>query len=90
MAKPTTGKHTVKEYKCTSCGAVEKHGTNHWGEIYPKCRSCGWRHPMNLGGRFVCLENCPDTHDLPTPWKTVKLGDIIDTTKLRKRANLLR
>lgn len=75
MAKPTTGKHSVKKYECTACGAVEKHGTNHWGDIYPRCRSCGWKRPM--GQTFTCLEPCPETHDKPQSWKVAKLATLL-------------
>lgn len=90
MSKPTTGKVSPKRYQCSDCGAVETHSTNHWGEIYPRCRSCGWKKPMAGAQRFVCLELCPPTHDLPEPWKLVKLGDIVEivephTTVARKK-----
>lgn len=32
---------TVKEYYCPLCGNVEKHSTNHTGEIYCNCKKCG-------------------------------------------------
>ena len=78
MAKPTTGNYCLKQYKCTVCGAVETHGTNHWGEIYPTCKSCGCKHPMEIGQTFVCIEPCPETHDKPEPWNRVTLGDLME------------
>ncbi len=72
----TTGKYSIKEYKCRECGAVEKHGTNHWGAIYPKCKSCKWKHPMQLGSIFDCLEPMPEGYEKPEEWKTARLGDI--------------
>ena len=81
MNKPTTGKVTSKPYKCLTCGATEQHSTNHWGEIYPRCRSCGWKNPMEMGQTFVCLEACPDTHDRPKPWTRMRLGDVLATER---------
>jgi hypothetical protein len=78
MPKPTTARVSVKRYQCVECKAIEQHNTNHWGEIYPRCRSCGWKNPMAMAQRFVCLEPCPSTHDTPEPWKLVKLGDIVE------------
>ena len=46
---PTTGKYSRKKYKCMTCGHISDHGTNHYGEIYPRCRACGWKHPMEIG-----------------------------------------
>lgn len=78
--KPTTGKYSVKDYKCLTCGNIEKHGTNHWGKIYNlKCKACGWKNPLELQS-FKCIEPCPDTHGVPTEWQTVKLGDIVEIT----------
>jgi hypothetical protein len=73
---PTTSKYSVKKYKCTSCGYISNHGTNHYGQIYPRCRECGWNHPMEIGQVHVCLESVPEGMGVPAPWKTVKLGDI--------------
>ena len=74
--KQITGMYSHKKYKCTSCGHVSLHGTNHYGEIYPKCRECGWKHPMEMGQRHICLEPIPVGWGTPAPWKMVKLGDI--------------
>jgi hypothetical protein len=71
--KPKTGKYSVKDYRCGKCQEVFETGTNHWGEIYTGCRSCG------RGTVSQCLEACPDTHVLPEKWKMVKLEDICVT-----------
>jgi hypothetical protein len=72
----TIGKYSMKPYRCTRCGNEEEHGTNHWGEIYPPCKSCQWKHPMTIGSIWECLEDPPEGYGKPKPWKTVKLGDI--------------
>jgi predicted RNA-binding Zn-ribbon protein involved in translation (DUF1610 family) len=78
--KPTTSKYSVKQYKCTSCGHVSGHGTNHYGEIYPRCTACGWKHPMEMGQTHVCLEPVPEGMGIPAPWTKVTLGDICTIT----------
>jgi hypothetical protein len=78
MTKPTTGKYSQKRYQCTDCGYISLIGTNHWGECYPRCRNCGWKHPMQLGQVHICLEPVPDGYDTPTPWKMVRLGDVAE------------
>jgi DNA-directed RNA polymerase subunit RPC12/RpoP len=80
MGKPTTGKYTQKKYKCTACGHEGLHGTNHYGDIYPRCTKCGWMRPMEMGQVHVCLEPVPEDMGVPEPWKTVKLGDICKIT----------
>ena len=73
MSKPTTGKYSQKLYACELCGYEEKHGTNHWGKFYnTHCKGCGQY------SAWVCKEPCPDTHELPPEWTTVKLGDIAE------------
>ena len=74
--KQITGKVSCKKYKCTSCGAVSFESTNHYGEICPRCRECGWKHPMEMGQVHVCLEPLPVGWSTPAPWKMVKFGDI--------------
>jgi len=70
--KPTTGKVSIKPYKCDTCGHEAEFSTNHWGRIYnTPCRGCG---PSRS---WSCTEPCPPTHDLPPEWTTVKLRDII-------------
>jgi DNA-directed RNA polymerase subunit RPC12/RpoP len=78
-----TGPYTHKRYKCTSCGHESLHGTNHYGEIYPRCRNCGWKNPMELGQVHRCLEKLPEGWGVPEPWKRVKLGDIVNIEKVR-------
>lgn len=34
-------KITRKEYRCPTCGNLETHSTNHFGEIYCACKKCG-------------------------------------------------
>lgn len=70
----TTGKYSVKEYKCRRCGAIEEHGTNHYGAIYPTCKSCSWII-------MDCLEPMPEGYKKPEEWKMVKLGDILERGK---------
>lgn len=71
MAKPVTGKYSIKPYFCPKCGHEEEHGTNHWGEIYCACHSCG-----NVG--LECLEPVPEGYGVPERWKKVKLGDVCE------------
>lgn len=72
----TTGKISVKPYRCTECGHVSKFSTNHWGDIYPRCSSCGWKKPLQLSMVHECLEPMPEGFAKPAPWKSVCLGDI--------------
>lgn len=74
--KPTTSTISSKLYRCTDCGVEEHHSTNHYGDIYCKCRKCGWKYPLRLGGHFKCLTPCPPHLDIPEPWAEIKLGDI--------------
>ena len=78
MSKPTTGKLSMKLYRCTRCNHESYHGTNHWGEIYPTCPRCSWKNPLQPQVPHECLEKCPKTHDLPAKWKMVRLGDICE------------
>jgi hypothetical protein len=32
---------TKKQYRCPTCGNLEMHYTNHFGEIYCHCKKCG-------------------------------------------------
>ena len=41
---------TTKKYYCPVCENEENHSTNHYGEIYTRCRACG-NSPM------YCAEN---------------------------------
>jgi len=76
--KPTTSKYSVKKYKCTSCGHISNIGSNHWGQVYPRCKACGWKHPMEMGQVHECLEPVPEGMGVPEPWKMVRLGDIYE------------
>ena len=78
----TTGKYSHKLYRCTRCHYEMTHGTNHWGEIYPSCPCCQWKHPMEMGSIWVCLEPVPEGYTTPAKWKTVKLSDICKTEGL--------
>jgi hypothetical protein len=75
----TTGKYSHKQYKCRRCGAIESHGTNHWGAIYPICKSCSWKHPMKPQSIFDCLEPMPEGIKKPEEWIPIKLGDLLET-----------
>lgn len=81
MGKPTTSRISYKKYKCTTCGHVSSIQTNHYGECYPRCKKCGWKHPFEMGQRHVCLEPVPKDMNVPKPWKMVKLGDIMEVKK---------
>ena len=81
----TTGKITAKMYRCKSCGHESLHSTNHYGEIYPRCTACGWKHPMEMGQVHTCLEPLPEGMGVPEPWKMVKLGDIATVTVVKGR-----
>jgi DNA-directed RNA polymerase subunit RPC12/RpoP len=74
----TTSAYSQKRYRCLDCGHERTVGTNHYGEIYDKCPQCGWKHPLQLGGRHECLEPVPEGMAKPEPWTTVKLGDIAE------------
>lgn len=69
----TISKYSMKKYECTECGYVSNHGTNHYGEIYPKCVKCGWKHPMSMGQVHKCLESVPKDMEIPELWKNVML-----------------
>lgn len=73
---PTTGPVSVKLYRCTRCGREEKHSTNHWGDIYPRCEGCSWKNPMDPSVVMECLEPMPNGYAKPEPWQKVRLGDV--------------
>ena len=77
----TTGRYSVKLYKCARCGLEQKHGTNHWGEIYPRCGGCSWKNPLAPQAAMVCLEQAPPGYGKPEPWKTFKLGSLCKVVK---------
>lgn len=72
-SKPTTGPYSVKSYRCTRCGLVQNHGTNHWGEIYPRCKGCSWKNPLDPSAVMICLEPVPEGYGVPVPWQKVKI-----------------
>lgn len=80
----TIGPYSMKRYRCTRCGNVEMHGTNHWGEIYPSCNKCSWKNPLDPSPIWKCLEKMPKGYKRPTPWKKVKLGDVAEIVKVSK------
>ena len=80
----TTGKYSVKLYKCRKCGKTEKHGTNHWGAIY---NCCGWCRP-GFSAVLDCLEAPPKGVGIPEEWKMVKLGDVCTITELKAVQNV--
>jgi predicted nucleic acid-binding Zn ribbon protein len=73
----TTGKVSFKRYQCKDCGNIVELSTNHYGEIYPTCRKCGWKHPDSLGQVHTCLEPVPSGWSVPKPWTSIKLNDLI-------------
>ena len=83
MSKPITGKYSIKQYKCTHCGNESGEGTNHWGEIYSRCKACSWKRPLEATLK-TCLEPLPDGYALPEPWKLVKLGDLVKIVYTRR------
>jgi hypothetical protein len=74
----TTGKYSVKPYRCRRCGHEEEHGTNHWGAIYPTCKGCSWKNPLAPQTVMDCLEPCPPGYKKPEEWRTVTLGEICE------------
>lgn len=73
---PTTSEYSHKKFKCTKCGKVSDHGTNHYGFIYPACRVCG-------NTEHECLEPVPEGMGIPEKWTRVTLGDICKITTRR-------
>ena len=68
----TTGKYSIKKYKCRSCGTKKETGTNHWGSIYPYCNNC------NSLSIWDCLDKMPEGYKKPEEWKIVRLGDVAE------------
>ena len=80
---PTTGHYSHKRYGCSHCGNISTEGTNHWGEMYSRCKSCSWRRPMEATVK-VCLELMPDGFTEPEPWPVVRLGDIAEVLFVKR------
>ena len=80
----TIGKMSYKKYKCTRCGHIEEHSTNHWGEIYTRCKNCSWKNPLDPNPTHVCLEKMPKGYKKPPAWKKVKLGDVVDVIDVKR------
>ena len=68
---PTTGKISLKQFRCESCEKQFQTETNHWGSIYAT-PCCGY------GKIGACLEPCPAGYTYPEKWTMVSLGDILD------------
>lgn len=73
-----TGEVTTKVYRCRECGAESQESTNHYGEIYRRCRSCSWKSPMESIKVFECVEPLPEGWEKPAPWKIVRLADVVE------------
>lgn len=72
-----TGKVESKPYKCSECGHIESHSTNHYGSIYIRCNQCSWKSPMSSTKVFECQMPLPEGWQKPEEWKIVKLGDLL-------------
>ena len=59
---------SFKKYRCTECGHESQFNTNHWGKIYPRCTSCGWKKPLQPAMVHECLEEMPSGYSKPTEW----------------------
>jgi hypothetical protein len=75
---PTTGKVTLKRYRCTGCGHESVHSTNHFGEFYDRCLKCSRKTSTDPIKVHECLEPLPEGWQKPEPWKKVKLGDVVE------------
>lgn len=73
-----TGKVSSKLYKCTECGHTEQQSTNHYGQIYIRCRKCSWKSPMSPIKVYECQEPLPEGWEPPANWNIVKLGDVAE------------
>lgn len=72
MRLKKTGPYSQKPYQCETCGREETHGTNHWGFIYPYCRTC------DRQTSWKCLEEIPEGYTIPEKWTFVRLGDVCE------------
>lgn len=70
-------KVTTKRYGCTHCGAISQEETNHYGEIYSRCKECSWNRPGNPTVK-VCIDPVPKDGWIPEPWHFVQVKDIAE------------
>lgn len=64
-------KITRKAYSCTQCNRQEEHETNHWGNIFPFCKTCG------KSARFEVDEEIPEEFKpLPKAQQLEDLGGV--------------
>jgi hypothetical protein len=73
----TTGKYSIKPYRCRNCGNESNIGTNHWGEVYSRCNNCAWYTPYKAPVH-ECLVPPPDGVGIPPPWRIVALSEIAE------------
>ena len=71
----TIGKYSVKPYECIECGTEEEHGTNHWGDVYPWCKTC------QAFSIWKCNEEIPKGYTTPK-WESVNLSEIANVDEL--------
>ena len=70
----TIGPQTSKPYKCSECGAIENHTTNHWGQFYmTRCQTC------KKSATWDCQEQPPEGFKKSADWNTATVGDIFHT-----------
>ncbi len=76
----TTGKISVKPYKCSVCGYIYKTSTNHWGAIYnTRCKGCG-----QWDVDWECQEKRPEGFGIPTPWKKTTIDELCEIITIKK------
>lgn len=80
---PTTGRYSQKLYRCASCGFVQLHGTNHWGEFYDRCPRCSWKSSLRPVKTWECLESMPKGFVAPPKWRTVSLKEVAELLELK-------
>lgn len=78
---PITSKYSHKIYKCPRCGENDSFGTNHYGEIYVRCKECSWKNPMNPTVAMQCQEPVPEGMGIPEKWTITTLGEVATITK---------
>jgi DNA-directed RNA polymerase subunit RPC12/RpoP len=82
-------KLSYKKYQCQRCGHVMDIQTNHWGEVYPRCPNCSWKHPLDQQSTFKVIEPVPEGAWIPEPWKKVRLGDVADIVVVKNKKKSL-